>query len=403
MSQARHILSPPKMGREGDRVSEQIAAEFTLSDDESLALTLAKLALTETDLEGDASHSDRMVKRTVIRRYCDLVMEQLDVPPCGDGNDELDWRSSRAEAVDVAARAGPDDLPAALRDVLAPLGADARRYVITSPDVALAALRAIEERRRALVLMIELAAFHPWPDGTKWEQEVRSVGLRQLVEGMTAPVDHELLEEIDRQLKASLRRLSRRELDKRKLAAIAVGGAAAGLLTGGLAAPLIGSAIGGAMGLSGAAATSAGLALLGGGAVAAGGLGVAGGTAIVAGVVGVSSAGMGAAGTWLKGARPNDVIVESAKLEVSFKYLLIREERSEELQRLVVERLQQQIAGLVTEINELTSIVAEQQGSNAERDELQVRLAEETEKRTVLERTLSDIQRMQTEAAHGRS
>jgi hypothetical protein len=36
------------------------------------------------------------------------------------------------------------------------------------------------------------------------------------------------------------------------------------------------------LGLSGAAATSAGLALLGGGSVAAGGLGVAGGTAVIA-------------------------------------------------------------------------------------------------------------------------
>jgi hypothetical protein len=47
------------------------------------------------------------------------------------------------------------------------------------------------------------------------------------------------------------------------------------------AAPAIGGAIGAMTGLSGAAATSHGLALLGGGAVAAGGLGMAGGTAVV--------------------------------------------------------------------------------------------------------------------------
>ena len=51
-------------------------------------------------------------------------------------------------------------------------------------------------------------------------------------------------------------------------------------ITGGLAAPLIGGAIGAAMGLSGAAAVSAGLAFLGGGAIAAGGLGMAGGTVV---------------------------------------------------------------------------------------------------------------------------
>lgn len=60
-------------------------------------------------------------------------------------------------------------------------------------------------------------------------------------------------------------------------------------LTGGLvvapvffiAAPAIGGAIGAYTGLSGAAATSHGLAVLGGGSLAAGGLGMAGGTAVI--------------------------------------------------------------------------------------------------------------------------
>ena len=60
------------------------------------------------------------------------------------------------------------------------------------------------------------------------------------------------------------------------------------------AAPAIGGAIGAASGLSGAAATSHGLAVLGGGAVASGGLGMAGGAAVVAAVgTGLGSA-MGA-------------------------------------------------------------------------------------------------------------
>jgi DnaJ-domain-containing protein 1 len=49
-----------------------------------------------------------------------------------------------------------------------------------------------------------------------------------------------------------------------------VAGAAICALTAGAAAPVIGAAIGGSMGLSGAAASSAGLALLGGGGMAAG-------------------------------------------------------------------------------------------------------------------------------------
>lgn len=65
---------------------------------------------------------------------------------------------------------------------------------------------------------------------------------------------------------------------------LAVAGVTLVFFTSGAAAPFvgaIGSAIGGMMGLSGAAATSAGLAWLGGGALAAGGYGVFGGTVLL--------------------------------------------------------------------------------------------------------------------------
>lgn len=65
---------------------------------------------------------------------------------------------------------------------------------------------------------------------------------------------------------------------------LAVAGTAMVVFFPALAAPCvgtIGSAIGGMMGLSGAAATSAGLAWLGGGALAAGGFGVIGGTVLI--------------------------------------------------------------------------------------------------------------------------
>lgn len=76
-----------------------------------------------------------------------------------------------------------------------------------------------------------------------------------------------------------------------KVACVALGGGVLLAFTGGIAAPAIGGAIGTYfMGLTGAAATSAGLAALGGGAVAAGGLGMAGGTAAVATLLGVGGA-----------------------------------------------------------------------------------------------------------------
>jgi len=76
------------------------------------------------------------------------------------------------------------------------------------------------------------------------------------------------------------------------LVALAVG--AATLATSGVAAPAIGGAIGTYfMGLSGAAATNAGLALLGGGALAEGGFGMAGGTYLIMAVSGAGGVGVG--------------------------------------------------------------------------------------------------------------
>jgi hypothetical protein len=374
-------------------MGERTLEDFALSDAESLALTLAKLALMETDLENDRSHKNRVVKREVVRRYCGLLEQLLKVPDPGESARELTWAQAR-DLADQVASVAEADVVARLPERLAPLGSDARRYLITSPQLAAASLGGIDQRRRAIGLMIELAAFQPWPESTGWDSDTRRQALFAFVDAMPAPVEHELMREIDKKLAVAVRRLSRREVDKRKVVAVVAGGAAVGVLTGGLAAPLIGGAVGGAMGLSGAAATSAGLALLGGGSVAAGGLGMAGGTAIIAGTASVGAAGVGAAGTWLAGAPPTDVVVESAKLEVLFEYLLVREERSEELQRLVVTRLQEQISDLVTEINELTGLVSGFKDVSADRDELQRRLDEEIEKRRVLEKSLQGIEQL---------
>lgn len=77
--------------------------------------------------------------------------------------------------------------------------------------------------------------------------------------------------------------LKRKEKEARVTKLIAGGllGLLGGFVLGPAIAPAVGSVIGSAMGLSGAAATSAGLALLGGGSLAAGGFGMAGGTMLV--------------------------------------------------------------------------------------------------------------------------
>jgi len=79
-----------------------------------------------------------------------------------------------------------------------------------------------------------------------------------------------------------------------RIAAMTIAGGVALAATGGLAAPALGGAIGTYfMGLSGAAATNAGLAFLGGGAVAAGGLGMTGGTIAVTTLLGVAGSSLG--------------------------------------------------------------------------------------------------------------
>lgn len=80
-----------------------------------------------------------------------------------------------------------------------------------------------------------------------------------------------------------------------RIASIAVLGGAALTPMAFAAAPAIGGATGALTGLSGAAATSHGLAMWGGGALAAGGLGMAGGTAVIAAVGGGLGSALGAA------------------------------------------------------------------------------------------------------------
>lgn len=102
---------------------------------------------------------------------------------------------------------------------------------------------------------------------------------------------------------------------------VALGGGALAVVTGGLAAPAVGAALGSAMGFSGCVATSAGLAALGGGSLAAGGAGMAGGTAVIAGAAGVAGAGTSAAGAALhahvKDVEKLNVIARDLRSEVS--------------------------------------------------------------------------------------
>ena len=97
---------------------------------------------------------------------------------------------------------------------------------------------------------------------------------------------------------------------------------AVGALIALILAPYLAAAIGSAMGLSGAAATSAGLAFLGGGSLAAGGLGMAGGSfALMAGgcVLGYLGANAQDQAT-IRAIKSESLLVSSAKLLAAIQY-----------------------------------------------------------------------------------
>lgn len=96
--------------------------------------------------------------------------------------------------------------------------------------------------------------------------------------------------------------------------AVVIAAATALAVTAGVAAPAIGTMIGGYLGLSGAAATSAGLALLGGGALSVGGFGMLGGTIVIIGGGGILGAVAGDAMQNILIDHPKLLIRESAKL-----------------------------------------------------------------------------------------
>lgn len=133
----------------------------------------------------------------------------------------------------------------------------------------------------------------------------KRAGIRAIAYAMEVPFSR--VERLEQNIAAELLELAYHEADidpevkgwtmqrMLKVGGIVAGATSLLAVTGGMAAPAIGSAIGAQfLGFSGSAATAAGLAWLGGGTSAAGGLGVAGGTAIVKGLFGLLGGGMAA-------------------------------------------------------------------------------------------------------------
>jgi hypothetical protein len=196
-------------------------------------------------------------------------------------------------------------------EFLATIGSVDDESLIAHVDITDAAKRLagrIDKRSRAMILLVDLMTFNPWHPEDKWVPTARKEALKAAADEL-AGVSTEDLAAATKEFDALFKELRQKSIKWGRVAAIGIVGAAVGVATGGLAAPYIGGMIGASMGLSGAAATSAGLAALGGGALAAGGFGVFGGTILVGGVGGVVAGGAAGAATRYSPAGAGEVIL----------------------------------------------------------------------------------------------
>jgi len=140
---------------------------------------------------------------------------------------------------------------------------------------------------------------------------------------------------------------------------LGIGAAVALGASGFLAAPMIGTALGSAAGLSGAAGTAHGLALLGRGSVASGGMGMTGGVWMVSSTAAATGGSLSSAGLALYRMGSNQYRNEMVKLQVSYDLLLSKNLVHAEVAKSVS-------AGLAAQVTELTDVLESERELNDE-------------------------------------
>lgn len=156
---------------------------------------------------------------------------------------------------------------------------------------------------------------------------------------------------------------------------------AVGALAPAIAVALVGSNF---AGLSGAALTGACLAYLGGGAVAAGGLGMAGGTAVIVGGGAVLGIGLGTGVGGAVGAAgllgKKNTILQSAKLLVSVREIILNDEHDLAYSNTIYEKYVQNIVDIEKGLVELRVQADEANEEEKKKLKAQIKNAEETVK-----------------------
>ena len=211
-----------------------------------------------------------------------------------------------------------------------------------------------EDQRRSL--LVELAFSDPFaPYSLSYRRSRLLRGLRKLAPSLS--LDPGLVESIEETRHEAVK--SHRKLTARKMTVVGLAAAVAVGSAGWLAAPAIGTALGASAGLSGAAATSYGLALLGGGSLAAGGAGMAGGMWLVAGTAaGIGMVGGSGSALLLEmgAAQTRDELV---KLQVTFRIAVLGVQSQTAKAQEVITRLKQRE-------DELTAVLEEERQLNDE-------------------------------------
>jgi len=213
-------------------------------------------------------------------------------------------------------------------------------------------IQTIKDPRKRLLIVSESLVFTPYfniqhRDSAHLQQTVNEANRKVWRTNVfkfakKVDLDKSILEQWESRYEDSLRAIGGRS-DVWKKATVVALATVTVAVTGGLAAPVIGGAIGAAMGLSGAAATSAGLAFLGGGAIATGGAGMAGGTLAIIGGGAILGGAGGLTATRHFFLQHKVVLTQLAKLDAS---LLTLYEDHSELPSLLNTVIEQQLSVL---------------------------------------------------------
>lgn len=308
---------------------------------------------------------------------------------------QYDVRRERRDKTRVRKQARTDDFHSAfVRNFDGELSGD-QLEELRDPDVAINRARTARKRSRALIILIELMTFNPWAAGETWGRVARQESLSSTADVLEG-LGNDDFNTATAELEALLRQLRRRSIHWGRVAIVSAVGLGAGALTAGWAAPVVGGLIGGTLGLTGAAATSAGLAMLGGGSLAAGGFGVAGGTILLTGLGGFVAAGFAGAGTLFSPVGTAAVIADAVKLDLLAKMVLNDAEDRDQKMRRVAESLQQRINEFSDKINlmseRIATLKADMSGLEHENRRLREELARLKEDRENSERAKATME-----------